>query len=165
VDIDRRPTVAFRPDRRYTALAAGGAVVAIVLVLVLSDPAGRVLAGVAVAVLVTYAISDLLFSPRLCASADGVVVRSPLLRAQLEWHEVEDVRADTRVRYGLRSNTLEVDAGAVLAVFSRRALGVDPAEAAALVRACRPGRASPGSAAQNHDQEDRQGHAGQPGDL
>jgi hypothetical protein len=138
VDIDRRPTVAFRPDRRYTLLAAGGALVALALVIVLSDRPGRVLAGVAVAVLLAYAVSDLLFSPRLSASPDGVVVRAPLLRAQLAWHQVEDVRADVRVRYGLRSTTLEVDAGAVLAVFSRRALGVDPGEAAALVRACRP---------------------------
>jgi hypothetical protein len=138
VDIDRRPTVAFRPDRRYTLVSAAGAAVALVLVLVLSDPPGRVLAGVALAVLVTYVASDLMFSPRLCASSDGLVVRSPLLRTRLEWPDVEDVRADSRVRYGLRSTTLEIDAGAVLAVFSRRALGTDPEEAAARVRACRP---------------------------
>jgi hypothetical protein len=138
VDNDRRPTVAFRPDRRYTLVSGAGAAVALVLVLVLSDAPGRVLAGVAAAVLVAYAGSDLLFSPRLSASSDGLVVRSPMLRTRLEWPEVEDVRADSRVRYGLRSTTLEIDAGAVLAVFSRRALGADPEEAAALVRACRP---------------------------
>ncbi len=139
MDIDRRPTVAFRPDRRFTVLSAAGAAVALVLVLVLNDRPGRVLAGVAVAVLVAYAASDLLFSPRLSASSDGLVVRSPLLRVRLGWPEVEDIRADSRVRYGLRSTTLEIDAGAVLAVFSRRAIGADPEEAAALVRACRPG--------------------------
>jgi Bacterial PH domain len=138
VDIDRRTTVAFRPDRRYTVLSAVGAAVALVLVLVLHDPPGRVLAGVGLAILAAYAVGDLVFSPRLTASSDGVVVRSPLLRARLTWPEIEDVRADSRVRYGLRSSTLEVDAGAVLAVFSRRALGADPEEAAALVRACRP---------------------------
>jgi hypothetical protein len=138
VDIDRRPDVAFRPDRRYTLLSAAGAALALVLVLVLHDPPGRVLAGVAVAVLAAYAGSDLLFSPRLTASSAGLVVRSPLLRVQLAWPEVEDVRADTRVRYGLRSTTLEIDAGAVLAVFSRRALGADPEQAAALVLARRP---------------------------
>jgi hypothetical protein len=139
VDIAPRPTVAFRPDRRYTLLSAAGAAVALVLVLVLGDPPGRVLAGVALAVLAAYAGSDVLFSPRLSASSDGLVVRSPLLRVRLEWPQVEDVRADSRVRYGLRSTTLEIDAGAVLAVFSRRALGADPAQAATLVLACRPG--------------------------
>lgn len=139
MDIAPRPTVAFRPDRRYTLLSAAGAAVALVLVLVLGDPPGRVLAGVALAVLAAYAGSDVLFSPRLSASSDGLVVRSPLLRVRLEWPQVEDVRADSRVRYGLRSTTLEIDAGAVLAVFSRRALGADPAQAATLVLACRPG--------------------------
>lgn len=138
MDNNRRPTVSFRPDRRYTLLALGGTLIALVLIAVLRDPPGRVLAAVAAAILLIYAASDVLFSPRLAASAAGLVVRSPLLRAELSWDEVEDVRADTRVRYGLRSTTLEVDAGAVLAVFSRRALGADPADAAALVRACRP---------------------------
>src|SRR4051794_35636950 len=112
--------------------------VALVLVLVLHDPPGRVLAGVAVAVLAGYVASDLVFSPRLSADREGLQVRSPLLRTQLAWPDVEDVRADSRVRYGLRSTTLEVDAGSVLAVFSRRALGTDPEEAAALVRGCPP---------------------------
>ena len=138
MDIDQRPIVAFRPDRRYTLLSAGGAAVALVLVLVLRDPPGRVLAGVALVVLAAYAAGDLLFSPRLIASSDGLVVHSPLLRARLAWREVEDVRADTRIRHGLRSTTLEIDAGPVLAVFSRRTLGVDPEQAAALVLACRP---------------------------
>ena len=106
--------------------------------LVLHDRPGRVLAGVALAVLLIYLVSDLLFSPRLVATGAGLVVRSPMLRAVLAWPQVEGVRADSRVRYGLRSTTLEIDAGAVLAVFSRRALGADPEEAAALVRACRP---------------------------
>jgi hypothetical protein len=138
VDIDRQPTVAFRPDRRYTLLSALGLAIAIVLVLVLHDRPGRTLAAVAVGVLLIYLVSDLLFSPRLVASSDGVIVRSPLLRARLAWPEVEAVRADSRVRYGLRSTTLEIDAGTVLAVLSRRAIGADPEEAAALVRACRP---------------------------
>ena len=138
MDNDRQPTAVFRPDRRYTVLSGAGAAVALVLVLVLNDRPGQVLAGVALAVLLIYLISDLLFSPRLIATSAGLAVRSPMLRAALAWPEVEDVRADSRVRYGLRSTTLEIDAGAVLAVFSRRALGVDPEEAAALVRACRP---------------------------
>lgn len=138
MDIDHQPIAVFRPDRRYTLLSAAGAAIALVLLLVLDDRPGRVLAGVALAVLLIYLVSDLLFSPRLVATSAGLMVRSPMLRAVLAWPEVEDVRADSRVRYGLRSTTLEIDAGAVLAVFSRRALGADPEEAAARVRACRP---------------------------
>ena len=55
-------------------------------------------------------------------------IRTPLTRADLAWREVEDVSADVRSRYGLRSTTLEVDAGEVLVVFSRRSLGADPAD-------------------------------------
>ena len=42
------------------------------------------------------------------------------------------MHADIRARLGLRSTTLEIDAGATLVVLSRRALGADP-EAAAQV--------------------------------
>ena len=45
---------------------------------------------------------------------------------------------DTRSRYGLRSSTLEVDAGETLVVFSRRALGADPTTVQDIVRAFDP---------------------------
>jgi hypothetical protein len=128
----------FVPDRRYTALAAGGAFGALVAVLVTSDAGGRLLLGLAVVLLLGYVGSDLIFSPRLVASADGVVVNSPITRARLSWDEVQEVRAETRVRRGLRNTTLEVDAGPVLVVLSRRALGADPVEVAELVEAFRP---------------------------
>ena len=44
--------------------------------------------------------------------------RSP--RARVPWAQVADVHAASRTRFGLRSTTLEIDAGAVLAVLSRR---------------------------------------------
>jgi hypothetical protein len=132
------PIARFAPDRRYTAAAALGVLVAVVLGVVGGDPAGRLLAAVAALVLVAYVIADVAFSPRLVVSGEGVVIRSPLTRATLTWGEVDDVRAESRTRLGLRSTTLEIDAGPVLAVLSRRALGADPAEVADLVRAFRP---------------------------
>lgn len=132
------PIARFAPDRRYTAAAALGALVAVVLGVVGGDPAGRLLAAVAALVLVAYVIADVAFSPRLVVSGEGVVIRSPLTRATLTWGEVDDVRAESRSRLGLRSTTLEIDAGPVLAVLSRRALGADPAEVADLIRAFRP---------------------------
>ena len=133
-----RPETRFVPDRRYTALAAGGLVTAAAAAALTSDLTGRAVAIGAALVLAGYVVTDLLFSPRLTASAAGVVVNSPLLRARLGWPQIEDVRADTRLRLGLRSTTLEVDAGSTLAVLSRRAIGMDPAEAADLIRAHRP---------------------------
>ncbi|MDT4949608.1 MAG: hypothetical protein QOJ37_2203 [Pseudonocardiales bacterium] len=132
------PVVTFVADRRFTGLAAAGVVVAVVIAVLANDRAGQLLAGLAALVLALYVVSDLVFSPRLVVSAQGLRVRSPFTRADLPWSQVEDVRADTRTRLGLRSTTLEIDAGPVLAVMSRRALGADPADVAELVNAFRP---------------------------
>jgi hypothetical protein len=135
---ERRPEARFVPDRRYTALAAGGGIGALVAVLITGDVGGRLLAGIAVVLLLAYVASDLVFSPRVVASSAGVVINSPLLRARLTWAEIEDVRPETRLRLGLRSTTLEIDAGTRLAVLSRRAIGADPLWAADRILAFRP---------------------------
>lgn len=132
------PVVRFVPDRRYTATAGAGAALALVLAFLSGDAPGRLLAAIAVAVLVAYVVGDLVFSPRLTVSAAGIAIRSPALRTTLPWAAVAGVRADVRSRHGLRSTTLEIDGGEVFAVFSRRALGADPQEAAELIRAFQP---------------------------
>lgn len=136
-DLIRTPVVRFGPDRRLTLAAAVGALVAVALLLS-TDATGRVLFAVAAAVLACYAVGDLVWWPRLTADVAGVRVRTPFVRTDLAWSQVDDVRADVRTRYGLRSATLEVDAGEVLVVFSRRSLGADPETVASLVRALRP---------------------------
>jgi hypothetical protein len=133
-----RPLVRFVPDRRYTALAGAGLLGALLALALSGDAPGRLLAALAVVLLATYVVCDLVFSPRVVASADGVEINSPLVRARLPWPQIEDVRADTRVRFGLRNTALEIDAGATLAVLSRRAIGADPDAAAELIRAFRP---------------------------
>lgn len=138
-DEPRPPEARFIPDRRYTWSAGAGAVVALLVVVFGDDPPGRFLAAGALLVLVAYVTTDLVFSPRLVASSAGVTIFSPLTRARLSWAEIDEIRADSRTRLGLRSTTLEIDAGPVLAVLSRRALGADPDEVAALVGAFRPG--------------------------
>lgn len=130
-------TLTCRPDPRYTALAAVGIVAALVALALAGDGPSRAMAVVAIAVLLAYVVSDLVFSPRLVASGAGLTVRSPLVRARLCWPEVEDVRADTRIRFGLRSTTLEIDAGETLIVLSGRAIGGDPAQVADRLRAMR----------------------------
>lgn len=132
------PSVRFTPDWRYTALAAVGCAAALAAAALSGDPAGRVIFTVAAILLLGYVAADLVFSPRLIASAAGIVINAPFTRASLSWDQVTAVRAETRVRRGLRNVTLEVDAGAVLAVFSRRTLGVEPDEAAQRIEAVRP---------------------------
>lgn len=133
------PEARFVPDRRYTAFAAGGAAGAVLLALFTADSGGRLLAGIAAVVLLSYVVGDLVFSPRLAVSRAGIVVHSPFTRARLDWADVADVRAESRLRLGLRSTTLEIDAGPVFAVLSRRALGADPVVVADIVTAFRPG--------------------------
>jgi hypothetical protein len=132
------PVTEFFPDRRYTLLAGLAAAAAALAAALSGDPAGRILFTVAGIVSLAYAGADLIFRPRLTASAAGIVINSPFNRASLSWADVTSIRAETRFRRGLRNVTLEIDAGAVLGVFSRRTLGMDPDEAAARIEAVRP---------------------------
>jgi hypothetical protein len=134
----RRPVVRFGPDRRLIALSAVLALVALGAVIVSADPAGRFLAAVAALVLAAYAITDVVFWPRLTASGEGLRVRSPATRAQLAWTDIEGIRVDERNRLGLMARTLEIDAGPLLLVFSRRALGEDPRTVLGLLQAFDP---------------------------
>jgi hypothetical protein len=143
VDTDspnRYPHASFAPDRRLTAVCGGGVLIFVVLALTNSDSAGRLLFGLAAALFALYVVTDLVFAPRLFVDAGGLTVRTPFLRAALPWAEVERVVADSRQRYGLRSVTLEIDAGEHLIVLSRRALGEDPELVAERVAAFTPQR-------------------------
>lgn len=134
----RRPVSRFGPDRRLTAATAAGAVTAALVGVLAADAAGRLLLVAAALVLAAYAATDLVFSPRLVLSADEVVVRTPLRRVHLAWADVERIGVDVRQRLGLRSVALEVDAGEVLVVLTRRALGADPEAVADLAAAFDP---------------------------
>ena len=136
--LDRRPSASFGPDRRLTGACGAGALLGIVLTLSISDAPGRLLLGLATALLAAYVATDLLYSPRLVVDADGVRVHSPFTRAQWTWPELERVQADGRLRYGLRTVTLEIDAGEQLVVLSRRALGESPELVAEIVASFAP---------------------------
>jgi hypothetical protein len=134
----RAPVLRFGPDRRLTALTGVLTLIAIAAAALASDPAGRLLLAGAALVLLAYTLTDLVYRPRLTVTADGLQLRTPATRGLIPWSEVEAVHADTRQRAGLRSVTLEIDAGERLVVFSRRALGADPADVAGLISAFRP---------------------------
>jgi hypothetical protein len=133
----RARSLRYGPDRRLTATSGLLALVAIAAAVLTSDSAGRLLLVGAAFVLLAYTVTDLIYWPRLTVSADGPLLRTPAARGLIPWPEVDDVRADSRQRAGLRSVTLEIDAGERLVVFSRRALGADPAEVAGLISAFR----------------------------
>ncbi len=138
-DSRRNPTVLrFSPDVRLTAATGAGALVVAILAVVTGDPAGRLLLAGAALLLFAYLLTDLVFRPRLTATADGIELRAPTIRATLRWGEIESVGTHSRSHAGIRTTTLEVDAGARLAVFSRRSLGVRPEHAAALINALNP---------------------------
>jgi hypothetical protein len=132
--LGRPVSVRFVPDARVTGLAAIGCIAAAVLALT-SAPMGRVLFGVAALILLAYVAGDLTFRPRLVADRSGLRIRSPFARRALSWSQVQAVRADERVRHGLRSVTLEIDSGDDVVVLTRRALGADPVEVARTLRA------------------------------
>ena len=134
----RRPSCAFAPDRRLAWLTLAGAGVFAVVAITGADKAGQLLAVAAAALLAVIAANDLLLVPRLAVSAAGLRIRSATTRAMLPWSEVDAVRVDERRRYGLSSRTLEIDAGPLLVVLSRHALGADPREVFAIVSGFRP---------------------------
>lgn len=133
----RAPTCRFGPDRRLTAVCAVLAVVSAAIVALSADAAGRILAGIAAVLLAGYVVTDLAFWPRLIASSNGLTIRTPSTRTTLPWADVDDVRVDERTHLGLMSRTLEIDAGSLLVVFSRRTLGDDPRTVADLLEAFR----------------------------
>jgi len=137
-DPRRAPVCRFGPDRRLTALCAAMTAAAAAIVVLSGDAAGRLLAGIAAALLAAYVITDLVFWPRLVATGAGLRIRTPTTRATLPWSDVDAVRVDERSHLGLTSRTLEIDAGALLVVLSRRALGADPREVAQLLAAFGP---------------------------
>jgi hypothetical protein len=134
----RLPRVSFGPDVRLSAVTGALAVLAAIGAAVTTDHPGAVLLVLAALVLAGYAGTDAICRPRLVADATGLRVRTPGAFVMLAWPQVDAVRADVRMRHGLRSVALEIEAGERLIVLSRRTLGTDPERAADLVRAFAP---------------------------
>lgn len=128
----------FGPDRRLSAAYAAGALVAVATAFLTADAAGRLLFAIAAVILAAYAVTDVVFWPRVQAGRAGLVLHTPTLRGSFGWDQVQDVRADSRQRLGLRLVTLEIDVADNLVVLSRRALGTDPERAAALITFAAP---------------------------
>jgi Bacterial PH domain len=130
--------------RRGQTAAIAGAGVALVLVAVLLDAAGRVLVGGAAVLLLALAARDLLLRPRLSAGPAGVAVRTLTGHLRLPWSGLRVQVRETR-RLGVRSRLLELDTSAgsaddgVLVLLGRRDLGTDPEDVARVLWALAPG--------------------------
>lgn len=95
-------------------------------------------AGLAAVGVAAFALRDLIAPVRVEADAGGIgVVTGFARRVRLPWPRIEAVRVDTRSRYGLRSEHLEIDAGESLYLFSANDLGAPPAEVAAALEVLR----------------------------
>jgi hypothetical protein len=127
LDLDAAKYV-FGPSRPIAWLLTAVAVVAAGAVAVSSDPAGRLLLGCVTVVLAVVAGGDLLFWPRLTATAAGVAIFTPSLRTRLAWAEIDSIRVDEHARHGLTNRALEIESGELLVVLSKRCLGRDPRE-------------------------------------
>ncbi|MFF4891826.1 PH domain-containing protein [Micromonospora chersina] len=122
------------------AVKALGALVLIALGLLLAgeDRVQPVLAGLAAAGLLAWALRDLVAPVRLAADPKGItVIQGFARRRRLPWAAVESIRVERRSRRGITAETLEIDAGESLHLFGRYDLDAPPEEVAAALETAR----------------------------
>ncbi|ETA96989.1 hypothetical protein O979_20885 [Mycobacterium avium subsp. paratuberculosis 10-4404] len=100
---------------------------AIAAVTVVTDPPGRVLAGVAAAGLLVFAGMSWRARPKLAITPDGLAVRGWYRTQVLQRPDIKIIRIIEFRRYGRKVRLLEVEsADGDLVVLSRWDLGADP---------------------------------------
>ncbi|TNH21863.1 PH domain-containing protein [Micromonospora orduensis] len=132
---------AWRVPASLPAAKLAGAVLLVTLGLLFADgdPVRVAVAALAAAAVAGWAVRDLVAPVRLAVGPDGLtVIRGFAGRRLLPWSAVEAIAVDRRPRFGLTSETLEIDAGESLHLFGRYDLGANPEEVAAELRAARP---------------------------
>jgi hypothetical protein len=108
------------PRRR----AYGGLALAalLVVVAVLSDPGGRLLAVPAAVGVLAVCVRDLTLDPLLSADGYGLVILQGLRHRRVAWARVERMR----VVQDRRAPVLELDLGSTLVLLSKQRLGRHP---------------------------------------
>jgi Bacterial PH domain len=106
-----------------------------VVVAVLTDAAGRVVALAALVVLGAYAVRDLVLRPVLVADREALEVRSGLSAVRVSWGEVDRIRV-VRDR---RAELLELEVAGRIVLLSRWRLGRPPGEVCEALDALRSG--------------------------
>ena len=115
------------PTAGIAACGVGGVILAIATVTLVTDPPGRVMAGIAALGLLVFAGASWRARPTLAITDDALVLRG-WFRTQLLWHDVIDIiRISEFRRHGRRVRLLEIETvGGGLIVLSRWDLGTDP---------------------------------------
>ncbi|WP_343601807.1 PH domain-containing protein [Mycobacterium sp.] len=104
-----------------------GAAMAFCAVTLVTDPPGRVLAGVAATGLILFATVSWHARPKLAITPDGLVARGWVRAQRFRPADITLVRITEFRRIGRRMRLLEIEAvGGRLLIFSRWDLGTDP---------------------------------------
>jgi hypothetical protein len=128
----------WRVPPRITATKAAAAVGFAVLA-VLGDAKLLFLAGVAAAGFGILVLRDLLAPVRLAVDENGVTAIAGFAGTErFSWNDVDRIRVDERRRYGLTTETLEIDTGEQVHLFSRNDLGAPVMEVAEQLMRLRP---------------------------
>jgi PH (Pleckstrin Homology) domain-containing protein len=115
----------WRVERRFTIAKIAIVVISLVVALIYLGDSGRVVIATAIALaFAVLAARDLVAPVRVAADFQGVtVVTGYAGRRRLTWDEIEAVRLDSRMRFGRRAETLEIDAGDWLFLYGASELG------------------------------------------
>ncbi|MFI2648955.1 PH domain-containing protein [Micromonospora fulviviridis] len=134
------PARQWRVPAVLPAVKALGALVLVALGLLFAgeDRVQPVLAGLAAAGLLGWALRDVIAPVRLAADPEGItVIQGFARRRRLPWAAVESIRVERRTRRGITAETLEIDAGESLHLFGRYDLDAPPEEVAAALETTR----------------------------
>ncbi|WP_055478585.1 PH domain-containing protein [Sphaerimonospora mesophila] len=131
------PRHEWRVPWQVVALKIAGAVLFGVLATI-GDHHQLFLAGVVALGFAVVAVRDLVVPVRLSAGADGLVVAGLAGRERVSWNDVDRIRVDSRRRYGLTTELLEIEAGDQVHLFSRFDLGASVFDVADELMKSRP---------------------------
>ncbi|BCJ65604.1 PH domain-containing protein [Polymorphospora rubra] len=140
MEVDADTAASWRVARSVPLLKLVSAV-ALLLIgygLAYGDPITLGLAVLVAVALLGWAVRDLVAPVRLAVDEGGVTVVTGFARRRhLPWDRIERITVDNRPRLGLRTETLEIDAGDSLHLFGAYDLGAAPDDVADVLRAAR----------------------------
>lgn len=115
------------PAGGIAGVALAGLLMAIGSAAVATDPAGRLLTGIAAAGLLVFAAGSWRARPKLAITAEGLLYRGWLNSTTLRHADIELIRITEFRRWGRMVRLLEIDTvSGRLLVLSRWDLGADP---------------------------------------
>ncbi len=126
---------------------AAGILMAIASVIVVTDPPGRIVTGIAAVGLILFASLTWRARPKLAITPDGLTLRGWFRTQVLQRSDIKMIRIIEFPRYGRKVRMLEVEsAKGALVLFSRWDLGTEPLKVLdALTAAGYAGRQGPGA--------------------